>query len=294
LTIITRQRSDNFAIIPNAVAEDNRLSFTARGLLVYLLAKPNNWRVLIEDIRNSGGIGRDQAYKLLAELKAAGYIEVEKKRTAPGTYASHNYIVYDNAVPGNLPLPENTELDAPLTENTEVAEPLPENPYPGNTDAIVRTNNKTNTQPSPLPPERTADTPRFLDLWEAWPHRERPDNRQVAEALFDKLQQKDQRLAIKYAEAYRTMQVLRSEPYRMIPYLKQKCFREMDGAPATNKDGAYVITPDRPEWEPWMKDIRDRSGPAVETIARSNNCLNAKTRWPLGYQPIGDLLDMTG
>lgn len=151
MTIITRQRSDNFAIIPNAVAEDNRLSFSARGLLVYLLAKPNNWQVRIEDIRTSGGIGRDQAYKLLAELKAAGYIVIETKRTAANTYASHNYIVYDNAVVEKLPLPENTEVDAPLTENTEVAEPLPDFPVTGEHGRIIRTNNKTNTQSSPYP-----------------------------------------------------------------------------------------------------------------------------------------------
>lgn len=181
MTIITRQRSDNFAIIPNAVAEDNRLSFTARGLLVYLLAKPNNWQVKISDIRSSGGIGRDQAYKLLGELKAAGYIEIEKKRTAPGTFASHNYVVYDNAVPGNLPLPENKEVDTPLTENAEVVQPLPdlpdtENPHPVNTDAIIRTQSLTRTQSPTItqeetPARATSAARAFEQFWAIFPNK---------------------------------------------------------------------------------------------------------------------------
>lgn len=43
-----------------------------------------------------------------------------------------------------------------------------------------------------------------------------------------------------------------------------------------------------------MQDMRNRNGPAVETIARENRCVSVKTRWPAGYVPMGDLLDMTG
>ena len=294
MTIITRQRSDKFAIIPNAVAEDNRLSFAARGLLVYLLAKPNNWQVKISDIRSSGGIGRDLAYKLLDELKVAGYIEIEKKRTAPGTFASHNYVVYDNAIPGNLPLPENAEVAAPRTEYPEVVNPVPclpdtDEPYPVNTDAIINTKKITNTHSSPLPPERLAGS-RFVDLWDAWPARERPDNRRLAETLFGKLRDHDQVSAIKHADAYRNMHVLRSSPYRMIPYLKQKGFREFEGAPPLNRHGNFEITPERPEWRTWINDIRDRNGDRVAEIASESKVLSVKTRWPVGYTPLPEQL----
>ena len=59
MTVITRSRTASFAIIPNAVAEDKRLSFEARGVLCYLLAKPNNWQVQISDIKKQGNFGRD-------------------------------------------------------------------------------------------------------------------------------------------------------------------------------------------------------------------------------------------
>ncbi len=48
--IIKRKRSSEFAIISNRLANDKALSFEARGVLVYLLSKPDNWEVKISDI----------------------------------------------------------------------------------------------------------------------------------------------------------------------------------------------------------------------------------------------------
>ncbi|QND60364.1 helix-turn-helix domain-containing protein [Mesorhizobium huakuii] len=156
MTIVTRKRADKFAIIPNAVAEDYRLSFEARGLLCYLLAKPNDWRVEVSDIMQSGGIGRDKAYRLLKELRETGYIELVQKRNAFNHITEHQYVVYDRAVPSEFLLPEKPEVDNPLTENTEVGKPLPENPDAGKPDAgkpdgVLRTKRNQIPKTSPYP-----------------------------------------------------------------------------------------------------------------------------------------------
>jgi hypothetical protein len=46
MAIIRGSRPDkNFYILDKTISEDKRLSWGARGLLVYLLGKPDHWRV---------------------------------------------------------------------------------------------------------------------------------------------------------------------------------------------------------------------------------------------------------
>lgn len=67
---------------PTATAQDGKrlpggLSFEARGLLAYLLSKPDDWIIIPADIQAEGGIGRDKASGILKELRDAGYIVTE-------------------------------------------------------------------------------------------------------------------------------------------------------------------------------------------------------------------------
>ena len=34
----------NFTVVPNQILNDGRISFRAKGLLVYILSKPDHWR----------------------------------------------------------------------------------------------------------------------------------------------------------------------------------------------------------------------------------------------------------
>ena len=43
--IIRAQRRETFTVVNNTAINDNRLSFRAKGVLVYILSKPDNWRV---------------------------------------------------------------------------------------------------------------------------------------------------------------------------------------------------------------------------------------------------------
>ena len=61
-TIIRAPRRHRFLILDQQAVEDIRLSWAARGLLAYLLSRPDDWRVLINDLRNRGDLtGRGQA-----------------------------------------------------------------------------------------------------------------------------------------------------------------------------------------------------------------------------------------
>ncbi|AZO61735.1 hypothetical protein EJ078_22570 [Mesorhizobium sp. M1A.F.Ca.IN.022.06.1.1] len=66
----------------------------------------------------------------------------------------------------------------------------------------------------------------------------------------------------------------------MIPFLKKQLFLEFHGAPPIDKDGDFVITPERPEWGAWLGSIRRHYGePGVQSTIKCRRILR-KTRWP--------------
>ena len=81
-TIRRAARRHRFVIVDQAAVEDARLSWAARGLLAYLLSRPDDWKVLVNDLKKRGNLGRDGIYALLRELRSAGYVCFERNRDA--------------------------------------------------------------------------------------------------------------------------------------------------------------------------------------------------------------------
>jgi len=282
MTVITRQRSDKFAIVPNAIAEDDRISFEARGMLVYLLAKPNDWEVRIGDLQRAGSIGRDKAYRILGELIDAGYVTRSKQRRPGGTYGETEYVIYDDPVPDQLPLPrpENPDVVTPHPEIPEMVAPLPEKPhpaepYPGNQDALIRTHS-TNTQITKTHLKGVD----FGELWRAWPREHRPESHGAAQTVFLNLQLIDRQHALALAPTWRRLQLARRLKPRLLPFLKSKAWQELIDAPPFDSAGDFVITPDREEWQPWLDAIRGEYGDSAVRTAISLGKILRKDRWP--------------
>jgi hypothetical protein len=115
--IIRRKHKGNFATIPNSTANDDRLGVDALGILVYLLAKPSDWTVLVTDLRRRFHIGRDRVYAILKELESNGYVQRNQSRSDESKqYKTVEYVVYDCPVKVEgepLPeMPESAEYDA--------------------------------------------------------------------------------------------------------------------------------------------------------------------------------------
>jgi hypothetical protein len=289
MTIITRKRRDNFAIVPNAVANDERLSFEARGLLVYLLAKPDDWQVTIPDIMRTGEIGRDKAYKLLSELEKARYLERERTRTADGRLSATNYTIFDEPVPGQLPLeppPEKPHVESPHPENTDVVSPRPENPGPGLPDTEKPDTYKELTlQNSPQPPGTGGSGDFGIDkLLAIWPM-DKHGKRDVVEREWFALPELRRQRAVDCAKVFLLHARRRNEKIpRLSVYLSGALFDVVYGAPDVDPKGYYIIHDERPEWKPWLEHIRKtRGGEAVDKTIELRKLL-AKRRWPDGPQ----------
>lgn len=123
MSIIRAPRPEaNFYMLNKAISEDGRLSWAARGLLVFLLGKPDHWEISVAHLRaeTSGSAkptGRDGVYGLLQELISAGYVARRQERSDAGVLGEINYIVSETPLP-----------DSPYPATPHPAQPYPANP----------------------------------------------------------------------------------------------------------------------------------------------------------------------
>jgi len=72
--IIRIRKNTNYTHISNVPANDANLSWEARGVLYYLLTKPDEWECRNQDLINKGSAGSDKIERILDELQENGYL----------------------------------------------------------------------------------------------------------------------------------------------------------------------------------------------------------------------------
>ena len=119
---------DNFYILNKSISEDESISWAARGLLIFLLGKPDNWQVSVpylqdQTLKSEKPTKRDGIYAILNELINAGYVKrVDFKHN--GKFSGCNYLVSE------------VKSDVTLTAKPDTVEPLTAN------TTLIRTDNK--------------------------------------------------------------------------------------------------------------------------------------------------------
>lgn len=108
-----------FVQIDKGVVNDERLSWKARGMLAYLLSKPDDWTVRITDLVRRAPDGEAAVRSGMQELIDAGYITVKQEHKKDGTWAPTEYTVYEHPQPlGDFPLAaEPVAENCPITNN---------------------------------------------------------------------------------------------------------------------------------------------------------------------------------
>ncbi len=83
--IRVKKQPSNFVLLDKTFLEDDRLSFKAKGILAYLLSKPDDWKVIVGNLVNYSADGKSSVYAGLKELKEYGYYEKVPVRNEQGT-----------------------------------------------------------------------------------------------------------------------------------------------------------------------------------------------------------------
>lgn len=138
MSIIRAPRPETkFYTLDKSISEDSRLSWASRGLLIFLLGKPDHWEVSVRHLINQTkdaigkASGRDAVRVLLKELEAAGYLTVDRARNESGVFNGMAYTVCERPI-DVAPGAENPGVEPPQTENPGPANPSPEEPSPEN------------------------------------------------------------------------------------------------------------------------------------------------------------------
>lgn len=72
------RKQSRFVTVSSVPFNDSRLSWAARGVLAYLLSKPDNWECRNQDLMAQGDLGRDGIRTVLKQLKECGYMVRER------------------------------------------------------------------------------------------------------------------------------------------------------------------------------------------------------------------------
>jgi len=84
VSIIRTVKKENYSSISNHLITNRKLSWEARGVLVYLLSKPDGWECRSYDLVNQGPAGKHIIRRILKELQENGYLHRFRESEGPG------------------------------------------------------------------------------------------------------------------------------------------------------------------------------------------------------------------
>lgn len=132
--IIKSKLNSNFSILPNDIVNKEGMSLEAKGLMWYLLSKPEDWELSVPDIIKHSTKKRDAIDKVINELEVLGYLKKEHHRKKNGVFDGWDYFVFD--AQQNV---DNT-MFSPNRENPHLDKPNLVKPEQLSTEVILSTN----------------------------------------------------------------------------------------------------------------------------------------------------------
>ena len=112
MTKITKVKHRDFTIIDNNFLRDERLSFKAKGLFMYMWSQSNDWNFYVNELSSHAKDGRNAVMTGLEELESYGYLKRKRVRNAQGQLKETEYV-----------LSEIPTLEKPKSENPTLEKP---------------------------------------------------------------------------------------------------------------------------------------------------------------------------
>jgi hypothetical protein len=119
------KRDAPYAMIDKRFLSVKTLSFKAKGLLTYLLSKPDDWKVIHRELMKVSSDGDASVRSALKELEAAGYVHRRRiTDSSTGLVLRWEIIVYETPeLARNLstdPDGDNPHVDGPIVDQPQV------------------------------------------------------------------------------------------------------------------------------------------------------------------------------
>lgn len=95
-----RKRVNPYSQIDNAMINDGRLSLECIGLLTYLLSKPEDWTISMQQVQSHFKIGREKLQRIIKDLEQTGYLIRMKPQNEQGQFIGTSWYVTDEPTDG--------------------------------------------------------------------------------------------------------------------------------------------------------------------------------------------------
>lgn len=99
MPVLRKIHRDNYTVLPNELLRDTRLSCCDRGLLVWMLSRPQNWNFSHRALQEALPLdtkGKIQAS--VTHLSKIGYLKIEQERNG-GQLGKTTWFIYDTPYP---------------------------------------------------------------------------------------------------------------------------------------------------------------------------------------------------
>lgn len=83
--------ADNFTTLPNYIVNDPSISWKAKGILIYLASKPNDWNFFMTEIQKNATDGKDGLKSGIKELTESGYLIRTRSQKEDGTFFGYDW-----------------------------------------------------------------------------------------------------------------------------------------------------------------------------------------------------------
>jgi len=118
-----KDKDNPFVMIDRRPIENPKLSWKAKGILAYLLSRPDNWIVRLTDLVNRSPDGVYAIRGAINELKKAGHVSSKEVRDGEGKFLRYELEVYELPFTSkpliNFPQADNPQADNLMLNDTD-------------------------------------------------------------------------------------------------------------------------------------------------------------------------------
>ena len=147
-----KKRENPYVQIDKRVFEDPRLSWRAKGIMGYLLSKPNGWKVNVVDIWGKGKEGRNAVQDCMAELRLYGYADLVTTHDENGVFTGKEWVVSEEPKNGFTDTTEKPKMEEPKNRKSG---------FRSNSNNDLNSNNEEGEEAEKAPTPETYDE--FMD-----------------------------------------------------------------------------------------------------------------------------------
>src|SRR5690625_2701779 len=114
-SIVRIKKETNFVVMDKSFLNDTTLSWKAKGIMAYMLSKPDDWTFYISELIKHATDGKASFRSGFTELRDSGYVRRIKKRNEDGTF-SWETIVHERPRT-DFPHVDNPHVEIPHADN---------------------------------------------------------------------------------------------------------------------------------------------------------------------------------